>query len=284
MGNPYYGAGGLKAIRGFFANYTNFFGRSSRKEYWWWHLSAALAIAIVGFGLTLGMFGSWANLMRGNTGDMHGGQIVALLAFGSLGGVFGIGTLIPHVALSVRRSRDAGIFWGWAILLEAIIVMSRFVPMPLPATWVNGVTIMCLVIDIGICCLPSRKPAHMSLRGIKMVVIQRLQVVFAGGSIVLTIVALIMHWHWLIGLLLVANMVFSAAMNALMREGRKRAGKIWSLADQLNLSASDLQRLTHAYTVANWEDSRPQHLLFIPDTSVAIDLITTLETQVQALR
>lgn len=40
MGNAYYGTSGFKAIYGFFANYTNFSGYSSRREYWWWQLQS----------------------------------------------------------------------------------------------------------------------------------------------------------------------------------------------------------------------------------------------------
>ena len=33
--NPYYGVGGFRAIKAFFANYVNFVGKSSRREFWW---------------------------------------------------------------------------------------------------------------------------------------------------------------------------------------------------------------------------------------------------------
>ena len=55
MGNQYYGASDFKAIHGFFANYTNFSGYSSRREYWWWQLSSTLVMTVVGFGLSLVM-------------------------------------------------------------------------------------------------------------------------------------------------------------------------------------------------------------------------------------
>ncbi|WP_162230952.1 DUF805 domain-containing protein [Lacticaseibacillus camelliae] len=65
----------------FFANTGNFTGRSSRKEFWWWQLVALLVLAIVGGALVFAMFGSLAAVKSGNTGAMHGGQVVALITF-----------------------------------------------------------------------------------------------------------------------------------------------------------------------------------------------------------
>ncbi len=281
MGNQYYGAGGKKAIRGFFVNYTNFSGYSNRREYWWWQLSSTAVLSIVGFGLSLVMFGSWANLMRGNSGEMNPLQVAAMVLSGVLAGVFLVATLIPHVALSVRRFRDAGVFWGWNILLESVIVLSRFLPLPVSSQLINGFTLVCLAIDLVICCLPSRTPKPTHLRGISVVIVQRLQTTLSVILLLFVVLVFINHWYWLIPILLVATYVSSAAIGAFMREARKRASKIWSLAKQLELSASDLQQLTNAYTVQNWQDSQPSHLLFVPNPVIAWNLIDTLEKQKQ---
>ena len=283
MGNQYYGASDFKAIHGFFANYTNFSGYSSRREYWWWQLSSTLVMTVVGFGLSLVMFGSWDNLMRGNSGEMNMLQVTAMVFGGVLAGVFLVATLIPHVALSVRRFRDAGVYWGWNILLESVIVLSRFVPLPIADRWLNGVTLACLAIDVVICCLPSHKLKSFKTHGIKMANVQRLQNALAIVLILLTILMIIAHWYWLIPILLVANFVSTTATGAFMREARNRAGKIWSLAKQLELSAEDLQQLTQAYTVQNWQDSQPSHLVFVPDPVIAWNLIDILEKQLTTL-
>jgi uncharacterized membrane protein YhaH (DUF805 family) len=283
MGNQYYGASDFKAIHGFFANYTNFSGYSSRREYWWWQLSSTLVMTVVGFGLSLVMFGSWDNLMRGNSGEMNMLQVTAMVFGGVLAGVFLVATLIPHVALSVRRFRDAGVYWGWNILLESVIVLSRFVPLPIADRWLNGGTLACLAIDVVICCLPSHKPKSLKTHGIKMANVQRLQNALAIVLILLTILMIIAHWYWLIPILLVANFVSTTATGAFMREARNRAGKIWSLAKQLELSAEDLQQLTQAYTVQNWQDSQPSHLVFVPDPVIAWNLIDILEKQLTTL-
>ena len=281
MGNAYYGTSGFKALYGFFANYTNFSGYSSRREYWWWQLSSTAVLGIVGFGLSLVMFGSWANLMRGNSGEMNTLQVTAMVFSGVLAGVFLVATLTPHVALSVRRFRDAGIFWGWNILLESVIVLSRFMPLPIDSQLINSFTLVCLAIDLVICCLPSRQPKPTHLRGINIVIVQRLQTTLSVILLLLIVLMIINHWYWLIPILLVATYVSSAATSAFMREARNRAEKIWSLAKQLKLSASDLQQLTNAYTVQNWQDSQPMHLLFVPNPVIAWDLIDSLEKQLK---
>lgn len=283
MGNNDYGASGFNAIRSFFANYTNFSGVSSRREYWWWQLSSTVGLMVIGFGLSLVMFGSWANLMRGNSGNMNTIQVAAMLLGGVLMGGFLVATVIPHVALSVRRFRDAGVFWGWNILLESIISLSRFVPWPFDSRLLNGFTLVCLAIDVVICCLPSRTPKPIHLHGIPLVSVQRLQLTAAIVVILLMILMFLNHWYGLIPILLAITSITTAASNAFMREARNRAGKIWTLAQQLDLSASDLQALTQVYTVQNWQDSQPAHLLFVPNSVIAWDLINTLEQQAASL-
>lgn len=113
--------------------------------------------------------------------------------------------------------------------------------------------------------------------------VQRLQNALAIVLILLTILMIIAHWYWLIPILLVANFVSTTATGAFMREARNRAGKIWSLAKQLELSAEDLQQLTQAYTVQNWQDSQPSHLVFVPDPVIAWNLIDILEKQLTTL-
>lgn len=284
MGNQAYGASGWQAIRAFFTNYTNFSGRSSRREYWWWQLSATIVLVIVGFSLTLAMFGSWANLLRGNSGDMHGGQVAAMFLTGILAGIFAISTVIPHVALSVRRFRDAGVFWGWNLLLESFIVLSRVVPLPFSdtiMTWVDGFTLVALAIDVLICCLPSHATTPQAARGWRMPVLLRVQTTFTMVFILLTILTLFNHQYSLMFLLIMLNLVESAASQAVMREARNRAGTIWTLAKQLNLTPADLQNLSGRYTVADWADSRPLHLVFVPSPEVAWQLIATLQAQLK---
>ena len=77
----------FEAIKLYFMNYANFSGRSRRSEYWW----ATLAIAIIG------------------------GVISAIVP--ELAGVWSLATLIPGIAVCVRRLHDIGKSGWWYLLV-----------------------------------------------------------------------------------------------------------------------------------------------------------------------
>ena len=86
------------AIRVGFRSYSDFQGRSSRAEFWWWTLFifitnimlwAAEALTTLGIGLGIGF------------------------AFGLLRALFIIGTLIPNISLGVRRLHDINLTGWW---------------------------------------------------------------------------------------------------------------------------------------------------------------------------
>ena len=89
------------AIQSGFKNYVTFGGVAKRAEYWYWVLFTVLA------GLVLTAF------------DM-------LLGVGALANIFSFGTLLPSLAVSVRRLRDSGKSWVWLLspLPGAIIMVS----------------------------------------------------------------------------------------------------------------------------------------------------------------
>lgn len=84
----------VDAVKLFFTNYTNFSGRSTRSEFWWWILANA--------GIILAL-----NLVLGS---------ISATALMVIGIVYYLGTLIPDLSLSVRRMHDIGKS-GWALLL-----------------------------------------------------------------------------------------------------------------------------------------------------------------------
>jgi uncharacterized membrane protein YhaH (DUF805 family) len=76
------------AIKAGFQNYVVFKGTASRSEYWYWVLFTSLV------GLVTN----------------------ALDASGILAGAFALATLLPGLAVTVRRLRDAGFSWVWILL------------------------------------------------------------------------------------------------------------------------------------------------------------------------
>lgn len=128
---PLYGASLPQAFQRFFKKYADFTGRASRSEYWWWALVAAIVgIVLEVLALALGGAGATVNA----DGTSTPGPLFWLP--GLLIAVWGLGTLIPHLALTWRRLHDAnlaGPFFflalipivGWIILLIFTLLPSK---------------------------------------------------------------------------------------------------------------------------------------------------------------
>jgi uncharacterized membrane protein YhaH (DUF805 family) len=104
---PYYGAPFTAAVKRFFKKYATFSGRASRSEYWWWMLVSTL----VTFGLT-----ALSGVLTAEAGAEPGtGNII----FVFLLLIWALGTIVPSIALTVRRLHDSNKS-GWLYLLGLI--------------------------------------------------------------------------------------------------------------------------------------------------------------------
>ncbi|MFK0004243.1 DUF805 domain-containing protein [Paenarthrobacter sp. NPDC090520] len=110
---PYYGAPIGAAVQRFFKKYTAFTGRASRSEYWWW----ALVAAVVGFVLNLltTILGAAGATVSNGTSVPGPGAVVGFILIA----VWGLATIVPSIALTVRRLHD-GNFSGWLVLLVLV--------------------------------------------------------------------------------------------------------------------------------------------------------------------
>ena len=108
---PYYGAPIGAAIQRFFKKYTAFTGRASRSEYWWWTLVAAIVGIVLNILLTTGIS------VDPTTGTpvLGAGYFIGLI----LAIVWGLATIVPSIALTVRRLHD-GNFSGLLVLLVLV--------------------------------------------------------------------------------------------------------------------------------------------------------------------
>ena len=104
---PYYGAPPVEAVKRVFQKYAVFTGRASRSEYWWWFLASALASTVLN-----SISPTFAN-----------GQVTGSSA---LGGIWFLATVVPSLAVAVRRLHDAN-FSGWLLLLAIIPVLGWIV-------------------------------------------------------------------------------------------------------------------------------------------------------------
>lgn len=98
-----------QAIRLFFKNYANFYGRASRSEYWWVGLAQAILWIIFALGFVLMI----AVDPQASEPPVMIWPWLALVTIG------GLGLVVPSVSLQVRRLHDAG-FSGFFALLNAV--------------------------------------------------------------------------------------------------------------------------------------------------------------------
>ena len=93
--------------------YADFNGRARRKEFWSYMLLWFVAYFVLMYlDSALGLGGS-------ATGYAEGGSVGFNMTGGVLSILFALGTLVPNIAVSVRRLHDVGKS-GWMLLLAFI--------------------------------------------------------------------------------------------------------------------------------------------------------------------
>jgi uncharacterized membrane protein YhaH (DUF805 family) len=120
---PLYGASLGQAFQRFFKKYADFTGRASRSEYWWWYLvTIIVAIVLEILAATLGAAGATTNDDGTSTpGPLFWLPVVLII-------VWGLGTIVPHLALTWRRLHDTNLagpffFLGLIPFVGGIIVL-----------------------------------------------------------------------------------------------------------------------------------------------------------------
>ncbi|MBG6192143.1 uncharacterized membrane protein YhaH (DUF805 family) [Arthrobacter sp. CAN_A212] len=123
---PYYGASFKVAVQRFFKKYAMFSGRASRSEYWWWALVATLV------GSLLNVLTNAGGGISPSNGEMTAAP--AVITGYLLIAIWGLATIIPSIALTIRRLHDVNLS-GWFLLLgliPALGALALFVMMLLP--------------------------------------------------------------------------------------------------------------------------------------------------------
>jgi uncharacterized membrane protein YhaH (DUF805 family) len=121
LDQPYYGISFLHAVQRGFRKYARFDGRASRSEFWWFTLGCILVLML------LASLAIAATVTFGEpNGD--GSRSVPVLGGVLLGltGVFYLATLLPSLAITVRRLHDAG-YSGWWVLFRLLPYAGDFV-------------------------------------------------------------------------------------------------------------------------------------------------------------
>ena len=100
--------------------YVDFSGRSRRKEYWLWVLFVWVALLVLMYlDTVLGLGGTATAYADGSSAgfNMSGGLLTLL---------FLLGTIIPSVAVAVRRAHDQDKS-GWFILIPVYGLIMMFI-------------------------------------------------------------------------------------------------------------------------------------------------------------
>jgi uncharacterized membrane protein YhaH (DUF805 family) len=123
LDKPLYGASFTQAIKRFFAKYAVFSGRASRSEYWW----VALFLFLVGIliwvpGIAVGV-ATGTQSISPTTGQLTTTPGPAFGIFVALGILVYLATLVPGIALTVRRLHDANL----SGLLFLLVLVPSFV-------------------------------------------------------------------------------------------------------------------------------------------------------------
>ena len=109
----------INAYKNFFKNYAEFAGRSTRSDYWWvWlgNLILSIPFWIIYFYIV------FLSTVMDSVSDSA--SEATFMVFGLVAiiyAIFYLAILVPTLALSVRRLRDAGFHWAFIFL--------RFAPM-----------------------------------------------------------------------------------------------------------------------------------------------------------
>ena len=103
-----------------YRRYVDFAGRSRRKEYWMFYLLVVIVYVVVSL-----LIGMGAPNVDPVTGEISGGGMMMTVGTGLLG-LFWLGTIIPMIAVSIRRMHDQDRS-GWWILCPIMNIVFLFI-------------------------------------------------------------------------------------------------------------------------------------------------------------
>ena len=124
----------FSAYKKFWTRYADFSGRSSRSDFWWVVLCNFLITLpfslIAFFGFLIPLFSEiyYAGLYDYEpdlSGAMAGAGLAVFIMF--LLAIYELATIVPHLAITVRRLRDAGFHWSF-IFLGVGPTIASFIP------------------------------------------------------------------------------------------------------------------------------------------------------------
>ena len=104
----------INAYKNFFKGYVDFAGRSTRSDYWWIWLGNMI--------ICIPFFFAYGNAISNQRNES---ALIALGGTAIIYMVIGLALLLPGLALTVRRLRDAG--FHWALIFIVFIPLGSIV-------------------------------------------------------------------------------------------------------------------------------------------------------------
>ena len=122
----------INAYKNFFKGYVDFTGRSTRSEYWWIWLGNM--ILLVPF---------YSVYFKALANPRNEAALMALGGIAIIYMIFGLALMLPMLALTVRRLRDAGFHWAliFIIFIPMVGPLALLVLLAMPTKQVEVVTI-----------------------------------------------------------------------------------------------------------------------------------------------
>ena len=122
----------INAYKNFFKGYVDFTGRSTRSEYWWIWLTNMI--------LLVPFYSAYFKVLANPRNEA---ALVALGGIAIIYMIFGLALILPMLALTVRRLRDAGFHWAliFIIFIPMVGPIVLLVLLAMPTKQVEVVTI-----------------------------------------------------------------------------------------------------------------------------------------------
>ena len=122
----------INAYKNFFKGYLDFTGRSTRSEYWWIWLTNMI--------LLVPFYSAYFKVLANPRNEA---ALVALGGIAIIYMIFGLALILPMLALTVRRLRDAGFHWAliFIIFIPMVGALALLVLLAMPSKQVEVVTI-----------------------------------------------------------------------------------------------------------------------------------------------
>ena len=122
----------INAYKNFFKGYVDFTGRSTRSEYWWIWLGNMILLVLF-----------YSVYFKALANPRNEAALMALGGIAIIYMIFGLALILPMLALTVRRLRDAGFHWAliFIIFIPMVGSLALLVLLAMPTKQVEVVTI-----------------------------------------------------------------------------------------------------------------------------------------------